>query len=218
MSLQENLKTIKATIPEQVTLVAVSKTKPLEAIQEAYDVGHKIFGENKVQELVQKWEALPKDIEWHMIGHLQRNKVKYIAGFVSLIHSVDRLKLLQEIDKQAQKHQRILSCLLQIHIAQEDTKFGLTVPELEALIASEGYKALTHVKVVGLMGMATFTTDKVQIRKEFAHLKSVFETLKAKLPDITVLSMGMSSDYPIAIDEGSTLVRVGSRIFGARNY
>lgn len=218
MSLQENLKSIKATIPEQVTLVAVSKTKPIEAIQEAYAAGHKIFGENKVQELVQKWEALPKDIEWHMIGHLQRNKVKYIAGFISLIHSVDGLKLLQEIDKQAQKHQRILSCLLQIHIAQEDTKFGLTVPELEALIASEGYKALTHVKVVGLMGMATFTTDKGQIRKEFAHLKSVFETLKTQLPDITVLSMGMSSDYPIAIDEGSTLVRVGSRIFGARNY
>lgn len=218
MTLQANLNTLKATIPDNVTLVAVSKTKPIQAIAEAYAAGHRIFGENKVQEMVQKWEALPKDIAWHMIGHVQRNKVKYMAGFVSLIHGVDSLKLLQEIDKQAQKHQRTIPCLLQVHIAEEDTKFGLTVPELETLIASEAYKALEHVKVVGLMGMATLTTNKAQIRKEFAYLQSVFETLKAKLPDISVLSMGMSGDYDLAIAEGSTLVRIGSRIFGTRDH
>lgn len=218
MAIPENLKKIKATIPEKVTLVAVSKTKPVEAIREAYTAGHRIFGENKVQELVQKWEALPKDIEWHMIGHLQRNKVKYIAGFISLIHSVDSFTLLEEINKQAQKHHRIIPCLLQVHIAQEETKFGITVPELEALVASEAYKALQHVHVVGLMGMATFTTNKEQLRKEFAHLQSIFKSLKEKLPYITVLSMGMSNDYSMAIEQGSTLVRIGSRIFGDREY
>ncbi len=218
MTLQQHFKDFKATIPATVALVAVSKTKPITAIAEVYKTGHKIFGENKVQEMVQKWEALPKDIEWHMIGHLQRNKVKYIAGFVSLIHSVDSLKLLKEIDKQARKHQRIIPCLLQVHIAQEDTKFGLTVPELDAFIASEDYKALKNVQVAGLMGMATFASNREQIRKEFAGLKSVFENLKQKLSDISVLSMGMSSDYQIAIAEGSTLVRIGSLIFGTREY
>lgn len=216
MHIQENLKTIKASLPKAVTLVAVSKTQPVEAILEAYQAGQRIFGENKVQELVQKQQALPKDIEWHSIGHLQRNKVKHIAEFVSLIHGVDSLRLLQEIDKQAQKHRRIIPCLLQIHIAQEETKFGLTVPELEALIASEAYNALQHSKVVGLMGMASFTPDTGQVRKEFAGLKALFDRIKEELPDISVLSMGMSGDYPAAVAAGSSMVRIGSRIFGHR--
>ena len=201
-----------------VVLVAVSKTNPNEAIMEAYEAGQRVFGENKVQEMVQKWEELPKDIEWHMIGHLQRNKVKYIAEFVSLIHGVDSLKLLQEIDKQAQKHNRVIPCLLQMHIAEEDTKFGLDTSELNALLASEGFKALEHVKITGLMGMATFTSNKNQVRKEFAQLKSIFNGLKQKLSHISILSMGMSGDYHIAVEEGSTMVRIGSSIFGTRNY
>lgn len=218
MSIKENLAEIKANLPEGVTLVAVSKTKPNEAILEAYEAGQRVFGENKVQDLVQKWEALPKDIEWHMIGHLQRNKVKYMAEFVSLIHGVDSLKLLKEIDKQAQKHNRVIPCLLQMHIAEEDTKFGLDEDELNALLASSEFKQMKHVKIMGLMGMATFTDNENQVRKEFARLKSLFENLKLQLPDITILSMGMSGDYDIAIAEGSTMVRIGSSIFGARNY
>ena len=218
MSIKDNLQHIKSTIPEHVTLVAVSKTKPKEALLEAYEAGQRVFGENKVQEMVEKWEVLPKDIEWHMIGHLQRNKVKYMAEFVSLIHGVDSLKLLIEIDKQAQKHGRVIPCLLQMHIAEEDTKFGLDEPELFELIGSEEYQAMKNIKVVGLMGMDTFTTDEAQIRKEFAHLKSIFENLKQKLPEISILSMGMSGDYNIAIEEGSTMVRIGSSIFGSRNY
>lgn len=218
MSIQENLAEIKADLPEGVTLVAVSKTKPNEAILEAYEAGQRVFGENKVQDMVQKWEALPKDIEWHMIGHLQRNKVKYMAEFVSLIHGVDSLKLLKEIDKQAQKHNRVIPCLLQMHIAEEDTKFGLDEDELNALLASSEFKQMKHVKIMGLMGMATFTDNENQVRKEFARLKSLFENLKLQLPEITILSMGMSGDYGIAIAEGSTMVRIGSSIFGARNY
>lgn len=218
MSIKENLAEIKANLPEGVILVAVSKTKPNEAILEAYEAGQRVFGENKVQDMVQKWEALPKDIEWHMIGHLQRNKVKYMAEFVSLIHGVDSLKLLKEIDKQAQKHNRVIPCLLQMHIAEEDTKFGLDEDELNALLASSEFKQLKHVKIMGLMGMATFTDNENQVRKEFARLKSLFENLKLQLPDITILSMGMSGDYGIAIEEGSTMVRIGSSIFGARNY
>ncbi|MEC7263416.1 MAG: YggS family pyridoxal phosphate-dependent enzyme [Bacteroidota bacterium] len=218
MSVKDNLRHIKSTIPANVTLVAVSKTKPKEALLEAYEAGQRVFGENKVQEMVEKWEALPKDIEWHMIGHLQRNKVKYMAEFVSLIHGVDSLKLLMEIDRQAQKHGRVISCLLQMHIAEEDTKFGLDEQELNELVDSGEFQKMENVKIVGLMGMATFTTDEAQIRKEFAHLKSIFEKLKLKLPNISILSMGMSGDYNIAIEEGSTMVRIGSSIFGSRNY
>lgn len=218
MSIQANLDKIKTQLPEGVTLVAVSKTKPNGAIIEAYEAGQRVFGENKVQEMVQKWETLPKDIEWHMIGHLQRNKVKYMAEFVSLVHGVDSLKLLKEIDKQAQKHNRVISCLLQIHIAKEDSKFGLDESELNKLIDSEEFKGMKNIKIEGLMGMATFTSDEKQVRKEFAHLKTIFENLKQKLPGISILSMGMSGDFGIAIEEGSTMVRVGSSIFGVRNY
>nr|WP_297788125.1 YggS family pyridoxal phosphate-dependent enzyme [uncultured Allomuricauda sp.] len=218
MSIKDNLYSIKSDLPEGVTLVAVSKTKPNEDILEAYEAGQRVFGENKVQEMVQKWEDLPKDIEWHMIGHVQRNKVKYMAEFVSLIHGVDSPRLLKEINKQAKKHDRVIPCLLQIHIAEEDTKFGLDKTELDELINSDAFKAMENIKVVGLMGMATFTDDKNQVRKEFAQLKSMFDDLTTKLNDITTLSMGMSGDYGIAIEEGSTMVRIGSSIFGARNY
>ncbi|WP_108246227.1 YggS family pyridoxal phosphate-dependent enzyme [Muricauda brasiliensis] len=218
MSIKDNLNTIKSELHEGVTLVAVSKTKPNKDILEAYEVGQRIFGENKVQEMVQKWEDLPKDIEWHMIGHVQRNKVKYMAEFVSLIHGVDSPRLLKEINKQAKKHDRVVPCLLQIHIAEEDTKFGLDKAELEELIESDAFKTMENIKIVGLMGMATFTDDESQVRREFAQLKSMFDDLKTKLNDITILSMGMSGDYRLAIEEGSTMVRIGSSIFGARNY
>ena len=218
MSIQANLERIKKTLPEQVTLVAVSKTKPHETILEAYNIGHRIFGENKIQEMTQKWEILPKDIEWHMIGHVQRNKVKYMAEYVSLIHGVDSLKLLKEIDKQARKHNRVIDCLLQIHIAQEETKFGLDPEELENLISSSEFKELQNIKVRGLMGMATFTQDTSQIQNEFQYLKKTFNTLQEKLEGVDILSMGMSGDYTLAVAEGSTMVRIGSSIFGARNY
>jgi len=218
MSVKNNLTKIKSELPEEVTLVAVSKTKPNEDILQAYEAGHRVFGENKVQEMVQKWEDLPKDIEWHMIGHVQRNKVKYMAQFVSLIHGVDSPRLLKEINKQAKKHDRVIPCLLQIHIAEEDTKFGLDKDELNELIESDAFKAMENIKIVGLMGMATFTDDKNQVRREFVQLKSMFDALKTKLNDITILSMGMSGDYDIAIEEGSNMVRIGSSIFGARNY
>lgn len=218
MSIKDNLNSIKSELPDGVILVAVSKTKPKEDILEAYDAGQRVFGENKVQEMVQKWEDLPKDIEWHMIGHVQRNKVKYMAEFVSLIHGVDSSRLLKEINKQAKKYDRVIPCLLQIHIAEEDTKFGLDEKELNELISSDMFKAMENIKIVGLMGMATFTKDENQVRREFTQLKSMFDTLKAKLSDISILSMGMSGDYTIAIEEGSTMVRIGSSIFGARNY
>ncbi|PWL38650.1 YggS family pyridoxal phosphate-dependent enzyme [Flagellimonas aquimarina] len=218
MSIKDNLTAIKDKLPKEVTLVAVSKTKPNEAILEAYEAGQRVFGENKIQEMTQKWETLPKDIKWHMIGHVQRNKVKYMAEFVSLIHGVDSFRLLLEINKQAKKYDRVIPCLLQMHIAEEETKFGLDKTELYAVINSHDFMALENIKVVGLMGMATFTKDERQIRKEFASLKSIFDDLKQKLPDIPVLSMGMSGDYAIAIEEGSTMVRIGSSIFGARNY
>ncbi|MGN7513941.1 MAG: YggS family pyridoxal phosphate-dependent enzyme [Allomuricauda sp.] len=218
MSIKDNLNTIKSELSEGVTLVAVSKTKPNKDIMEAYEAGQRVFGENKVQEMVQKWEDLPKDIEWHMIGHVQRNKVKYMAEFVSLIHGVDSPRLLKEINKQAKKYDRVIPCLLQIHIAEEDTKFGLDQAELDELIESDAFKAMEHIKIVGLMGMATFTDDEEQVRKEFAQLKSMFDDLKTKLNDITILSMGMSGDYKIAIGQGSNMVRIGSSIFGARNY
>jgi pyridoxal phosphate enzyme (YggS family) len=218
MSIKDNLDKIKSELPLGVTLVAVSKTKPNKDIMQAYDAGQRVFGENKVQEMVQKWQDLPKDIEWHMIGHLQRNKVKYMAEFVSLIHGVDSPRLLKEINKQAKKHDRVIPCLLQIHIAEEDTKFGLDKNELDQLINSEEFKTMENIKIVGLMGMATFTDDKKQVSKEFALLKSLFDDLKTELPDIGILSMGMSGDYRLAIKEGSNMVRIGSSIFGARNY
>ena len=217
MSIKQNLNTIKGALPQYVTLVAVSKTKPITDLQEAYDAGQRNFGENKIQEMTQKWEELPKDIQWHMIGHVQRNKVKYMAAYVSLVHGVDSFNLLKEIDKQAKKHNRTIDCLLQIHIAEEDTKFGLNEEELNEIIGSEEFKQLKHIKVVGLMGMATFTENKDQVRKEFRYLKTVFNRTKTFLPEISTLSMGMSGDYEIAIEEGSTLVRIGSNIFGARN-
>lgn len=202
-------------------LIAVTKTKPIEVLQEAYDANCTIFGENKVQEMVTKWEALPKEIQWHLIGHLQTNKVKYIAEFVSMIHSVDSLKLLQEIDKQAAKHQRVIDCLLQIYIAKEETKFGLSEEEATELLQSEHFQELKNIRIVGLMGMATNTDDLTQIRLEFRGLKTFFEHLKSMFLHtdnlaLSEISMGMSNDYLIAAEEGSTLVRVGSAIFGHR--
>ncbi len=217
MSIKENLLAIKKNIPDTVTLVAVSKTKPMSYIQEAYDEGQRVFGENRVQEMTEKWENMPKDIEWHMIGHLQRNKVKYMAEYVSLVHGVDSPRLLAEINKQAEKHNRVISCLLQVHIAEEDTKFGFNEEELLDLVANEEFKAFKNVKIVGLMGMATFTDNMDQVRREFASLKSLFTKLKSNYADFTTLSMGMSGDYNIAIEEGSTMVRIGSSIFGSRN-
>ena len=223
MLIKNNLNKILETVPGDVTLVAVSKTKPISDIQEVYDAGHKVFGENKVQEMVQKYEALPKDIEWHMIGHLQRNKVKYMASFVSLIHGVDSFKTLKEIDKQAKKNNRIIPCLLEAKIAQEDTKFGLSFAEIEEILTSDAFKELKNIQISGLMGMASYTDDKEQIAKEFRSLKNFFEKLKKELPKIeninfTTLSMGMSGDYKIALANGSNMIRVGSAIFGARNY
>lgn len=221
MSIQSNLEAISANLDESITLVAVTKTKPIEVIQEAYEAGHRIFGENKVQEMVSKYELLPMDIEWHMIGHLQRNKVKYMAHFVSLIHGVDSLKLLQEINKQAEKHDRIINCLLQVKIADEDSKFGLSDDDVRAIISSNEIIELKNVKIVGLMGMATFTSNENQIEREFKRLKSLFDELRPSTREnieLKQLSMGMSGDYKLAIDCGSNMVRIGSSIFGARNY
>ncbi len=220
MNIKHNLKQIKSTLPEQVKLVAVSKTKPNEIILEAYHAGQRIFGENKVQDLARKYEELPNDIEWHMIGHLQTNKVKYIAPFVHLIHAVDSLKLLKTIDKEGKKHNRTINCLLQFHIAEESTKFGLNPKEAGLLLNSEDYAAMQNVCICGVMGMATFTDDTEQVRREFKSLKTIFDTLKnnhfSNTNTFKEISMGMSDDYPIAIKEGSTMVRVGSSIFGAR--
>ena len=218
MSIKQNLKDIKSQIPEHVTLVAVSKTKPIPDIMEAYDAGQRIFGENKIQDMVEKHEQMPKDIEWHMIGHVQRNKVKYIASFVSLIHGVENFKTLKEINKQASKHNRVIDCLLQIKIASEDTKFGMNLDEALLILNSEAFKSLNHINITGVMGMATFTDNKNQIKNEFNSLKSTFETLKTNLPNFKIISMGMSGDFQLAISCGSTMIRVGSSIFGARNY
>lgn len=221
MSIQQNLKQIKSTLPEHVTLVAVSKTKPVSQIMEAYSVGHRVFGENKIQEMTEKFEAMPKDIEWHMIGHVQTNKIKYMASFVSLIHGVDSFKLLKEINKQAIKNNRIINCLLQIKIADEDSKFGMSAIDASKIIQSKEFSELKNVCVVGVMGMATFTEDQKQIEREFKLLKSTFDELKAIQTEnckLQTISMGMSGDYPLAIECGSTMVRVGSSIFGERNY
>ena len=218
MTIRKNLDQITSSLPPHVTLVAVSKTKPLGDLMQAYKAGQRVFGENKVQEMVEKYHLMPDDVLWHMIGHLQRNKVKYMAGFVDLIHGVDSLKLLTEIDKQAQKHNRVIKCLLQIKIARETSKFGLSIQEAEALLSSETFKSLKNVRIVGLMGMASFTTDKLQILKEFKTLKSNFDQLKQRRKNLKIISMGMSGDYKLAIDCGSSMIRVGSLIFGARNY
>ena len=218
MTIRKNLDQITSSLPPHVTLVAVSKTKPLGDLMQAYKAGQRVFGENKVQEMVEKYHLMPDDVLWHMIGHLQRNKVKYMAGFVDLIHGVDSLKLLTEIDKQAQKHNRVIKCLLQIKIARETSKFGLSIQEAEALLSSETFQSLKNVQIVGLMGMASFTTDKLQISKEFKTLKSNFNQLKQERKNLKIISMGMSGDYKLAIDCGSTMIRVGSLIFGARNY
>ncbi|MCR5862213.1 YggS family pyridoxal phosphate-dependent enzyme [Flavobacterium sp. J372] len=220
MSIQNNLLEIKASLPSNVTLVAVSKTWPVDDLMEAYNAGQRFFGENKVQEMTQKWEQMPKDTEWHMIGHLQTNKVKYIAPYVSLIHSVDSLKLLTEINRQGQRYRKIINCLLQVHIAEEDTKFGLDENELYALLASEEFNAMENINVTGLMGMATFTEDMQQVKREFMHLKSIFEEVRQQPQTLNLkpktLSMGMSGDYRLAIECGSTMVRIGSSIFGTR--
>jgi pyridoxal phosphate enzyme (YggS family) len=222
MRIKDNINNLRGQIPNHCRLIAVSKTHPVEKILEAYDAGQRIFGENKVQELGPKYEALPRDIEWHMIGHMQSNKVKYIAPFIHLIHSVDSLSLLREIDKQAKKNQRNISCLLQIHIAAEETKFGFSENEVLDALEASAFDECANVVVTGLMGMATFTDDKDLVRGEFRNLKLFFDQLKARALPANVsmqeLSMGMSSDFNVAIEEGSTMVRVGSAIFGERSH
>jgi hypothetical protein len=222
MDIAANIAKIKNTLPAGVKLVAVSKTKPDEDILAAYHAGHKIFGENKVQELIQKYEVLPKDIEWHFIGHPQTNKIKFIAPFVRLIHGVDSLKLLRVIDGEAKKNKREIACLLQFHIAEEDTKFGLNLNEAREILGNDEFKSYSNVVITGVMGMATYTENTNQIRNEFKFLNTIFSTLKNEFfsgdKRFAEISMGMSDDYQIAIEEGSTLIRVGSKIFGERNY
>ncbi len=216
--IQENLNNIISTLPKHVTLVAVSKTKPFEDILEAYNAGQRIFGENKIQEMVSKYDELPRDIQWHMIGHLQSNKVKYMAHFVDLVHGVDKFKTLKEINKQAKKHDRVINCLLQIKIAKEDSKFGLSAEEARNIMESDEFLEFKNINIAGLMGMATFTDNKQQLEEEFASLEILFNELKEKYSSLKILSMGMSGDYQIAIKKGSNMIRVGSSIFGARNY
>ena len=222
MSISKNLNNIKSQIPAKVTLVAVSKTKPVADLMEAYNAGQRIFGENKIQEMTDKWEVMPKDIEWHMIGHVQTNKVKYMAPYVSLIHGVDSLKLLQEINKQAIKNNRVIYCLFQVYIAEEESKFGLDENELNEILdeVQQNKESYKNIRIVGLMGMATFTENQNQIEKEFKRLKSIFDkykTLNTEHCQLNTLSMGMSGDYQLAISCGSTMVRIGSSIFGNRN-
>jgi pyridoxal phosphate enzyme (YggS family) len=222
MTIKNNIVRYTQNLPPGCALIAVSKTQPIEKIQEAYDAGQRAFGENKAQEMARKYGQLPRDIEWHMIGHLQTNKVKYIAPFVHLIHSVDSLKLLTEIDRQAKKNNRVIPCLLQVHIAEEESKFGFSEEEVQELLKSEAMERLDHIRITGLMGMATFTENMEQVRKEFRSLSRLFSVLRSQpLPkqvNMQELSMGMSGDYPIAIEEGSTMIRIGTAIFGERNY
>lgn len=215
MKIAKNIIELKNSLPKTVTLIAVSKTKPQSDLIEAYEAGQRDFGENKIQEMSEKWEHLPKDIHWHMIGHVQTNKVKYMAPFVHLIHAVDSLKLLKEIQKQALKNKRTIGCLIQIRIAQEETKFGLPAQELSSLV--EAAKQFPNVAIKGLMGMASFTSNQEQVRQEFKNLAEIFSAFKLVNPESTILSMGMSGDYQMAIEEGSTMIRVGSKIFGERN-
>ena len=220
--IEENYRQVAATVKPGVRLVAVSKYKTVEEIKTVYDLGQRVFGENKAQEMRAKHEVLPSDIEWHFIGHLQRNKIKYIIGYVSLIHSIDSLELLQEVNKAAAKENRVVPCLLQFHIAEEETKFGLNLAEAEVLLDSPDFAEMRNVRIDGVMGMATFTPDKEQVRREFASLRDIFQTLRTTFflgkDHFKEISMGMSDDYPIAMEEGSTLVRIGSSIFGARDY
>ncbi|QKX07444.1 YggS family pyridoxal phosphate-dependent enzyme [Aquimarina sp. TRL1] len=218
MSITSNLQDIQESLPKEITLVAVSKTKPVADIKEAYQAGHRVFGENKIQEMTEKWEQLPQDILWHMIGHVQTNKVKYMAPYVHLIHAVDSLKLLKEINKQALKNKRIIHCLLQIKIAEEESKFGLSPSDAQALLASEEVSSLSNVHIEGFMGMATFTDNQKQIRQEFSVIKNLFDEMVPQYPQLKTLSIGMSGDYEVAIASGSTMVRIGSSIFGKRNY
>ncbi|MFB6317019.1 YggS family pyridoxal phosphate-dependent enzyme [Saccharicrinis sp. FJH54] len=222
MQVAENIKTITSRLPDYVTLVAVSKTKPESMIMDAYQAGHLDFGENKVQDLAEKYEHLPKDIRWHFIGHLQTNKVKYIAPFIHLIHGVDSLKLLRTIDKEGEKNKRVISCLLQLKIAEEESKFGLSKGDITALLASEEFRSFQNLNITGLMGMASYVEDENQINREFATLKSFFSELKETVlsndPGFKFLSMGMSGDYELAIKNGSNMVRIGSSIFGERHY
>lgn len=222
MSIESNLRQIKSALPPSVTLVAISKTHPAEVVMEAYNAGQRVFGENKVQEMVSKYEVMPKDIEWHLVGHLQTNKVKYIASFVNLIHSVDSLKLLGVINSEAEKGERVIDCLLQVYIASEETKFGLSADEVDVILKSSEYQQMKNIRVVGLMGMASFTDNTNIVRTEFHSLTTTFNRVKETyfngIPSFKVLSMGMSGDYTLAIEEGSTMVRIGSSIFGARNY
>ncbi|AFL82643.1 pyridoxal phosphate enzyme, YggS family [Aequorivita sublithincola DSM 14238] len=218
MTISENLEKFKTELPADVTLVAVSKTKPVSDLMEAYNSGQRVFGENKIQEMETKWREMPKDIEWHMIGHVQRNKVKYMAPFVRLIHAVDSFKLLKEINKEAKKNERTINCLLQIKIAEEESKFGMDEADAATLLASEEIKKLQNIKIVGLMGMATFTDDDEQVSEEFQKLKKIFDEFKVHDSGFKILSMGMSGDYKLAIENGSNMVRVGSAIFGDRNY
>lgn len=219
--IKDNLEKINASISDDVVLVAVSKTKPIADLQEAYDAGQRVFGENKIQEMVAKHEALPKDIQWHMIGHLQSNKVKYMAHFVDLIHGIDKFKTLKEINKQAKKHDRVINCLLQARIAKEETKFGLSFEDIATILQSLEFKELENIKVVGLMGMATFTDNKSQLKEEFSSLKNFFDSQQLITENnnckLRTLSMGMSGDYNLAIENGSSMIRVGSSIFGNRN-
>ena len=217
MNISENLNNLYHSIGKSVKLVAVSKTKSNEEIMEAYEAGQKIFGENKVQELVSKYNSLPKDIEWHMVGHLQKNKVKYIASFIKLIHSVDNFKLLKEINRQAKKYNVTIDCLLQIKIASEETKFGLSIDQVKPMLESEEFKSLKNISIIGLMGMASFTNNKAILKNEFSYLNDFYDSLRITYPNITVLSMGMSYDYKLAIKYGSNMVRIGSLIFGERN-
>ncbi len=216
MSIAQNLEHIRTSISDTVTLVAVSKTKPTQAIQEAYDAGQRVFGENKIQEMVEKYEQLPKDIKWHMIGHLQSNKVKYMAHFVDLIHGVDSFKTLKEINKQAAKHNRVIRCLLQAKVAQEETKFGLPFSEIKNILNSKELEDLEHIRVVGLMAMASFTANSTQVKNEFESVNSLFTLLQKKHTKLTTLSIGMSGDFQLAIEAGSNMIRVGSAIFGTR--
>ena len=222
MTISENLKKFNRELPDNVTLVAVSKTKPTSDLMEAYNAGQRVFGENKIQEMEAKWQEMPKDIEWHMIGHVQRNKGKNMAPFVSLIHAVDSLKLLKEINKEAEKNERTINCLLQIKIAEEDSKFGMEEADAVKIFSSEEFKRLQNVKIVGLMGMATFTDDEKQISEEFQKLKKIYDQFRIQSrnfgTELRILSMGMSGDYKVAIENGSNMVRVGSAIFGERNY
>lgn len=218
VKIAQNLEEIKSQIDKKVTLVAVSKTKPESDIMEAYNTGHRVFGENKIQEMADKYESLPKDIEWHMIGHVQSNKVKYMAPFVKLIHAVHKMKLLKEINKRAKQNDRVIDCLLQVKIADEDSKYGMSVEETEAFLKDERLKNFENVRIKGLMGMATFTDDEEQLKREFSILQNLYHKLEKEYSEFDTLSMGMSGDYEIAIAQDSNMVRVGSSIFGERNY